>query len=132
MVLLICLSFVGQAMASTIMSYHMMGMAGMSGMKSMSSQVEVQSLSQNMSMMDHSNHNMASESDDSLTDSTDATEECCNKICNCFAGGCSSIAALIKHVSNSPILDNSAKILSHSRLALSQKLTSLYRPPILS
>ena len=122
-------------MASTVMSYHMMGMAGMIGMKGMSSQAEVQLQSQNMSMMDHSNHNMASDSDGSLTDSadaTDATEECCNKICNCFTGGCSSIAALIKQISNSPILDNSAKILSHSSLALSQQLTSLYRPPILS
>jgi hypothetical protein len=107
-------------------------MMAMAGMKSMTSQAEVQSLSQNMFMMDHSNHNMASESDDSLTDSTDATEECCNKICNCFTGGCSSIAALIKHVSNSQTLDNSAKIFFHSRLALSQQLTSLYRPPILS
>ena len=126
MVLLICLSFVGQAMASTIMSYHMMGMAGMSGMKSMNSQAEV--LPQNMPMMDHSNHNMAG---DAAT-STESTEYCCNTICNCFTGGCSTIAALIKHVSNSPIVDSSPKILSFSRLALSQQPRSLYRPPILS
>jgi len=126
MVLLICLSFVGQAMASTIMSYHMMGMASMSGMKSMNSQAEV--VPQDMPMMDHSHHNM---SGDSAT-SADSTEDCCNTICNCFTGGCTSIAALIKNVGNSPLVDNAPKILSFSRLALSQQPKSLYRPPILS
>ena len=43
MVLLVCLTFVGQAMASTIMSYHMMSM----GVKGVQEQL------QNMPMMDH-------------------------------------------------------------------------------
>lgn len=119
MVLLVCLSFVGQAMASTIMSYHMMAMTGIGG----------QAQSQDMPMMDHSNHNMAI---DAAENSADSTEDCCNKLCNCFTGGCSSIAALIKYVSNRAIVDISSKILSYSRLAQSQQSTSLYRPPILN
>jgi hypothetical protein len=99
----------------------MMGMTGMSG------QAQVQS--QDMPMMDHSNHNMASETADN---SADSTEDCCTKTCNCFAGGCSTVAAFMKNVGNSPIVDISSKILSYSRLAQSQQPTSLYRPPILS
>lgn len=113
------MSFVGQTMASTIMSYHMMSMKGMNG----------QEQSQNMSMMDHSQHNMALEtSDDSNT-----SDDCCSKTCNCFTGGCSSVAAFMKDAAdNDPIVDLSSKILSSSSLALSQQSTSLYRPPILS
>jgi len=119
MVLLLCLTFVGQAMASTIMSYQMMSMTGMNG----------QSMSQDMAMMDHSNHNMLEASADS---STTSTEECCTETCNCFTGGCSNVATFMTISSNVPIISLSAKILSYSSLAQSQQPVSLYRPPILS
>jgi len=122
MVLLVCLTFVGQAMASTMMSYHMMSMTGMNE----------QEQSQNMPMMDHSNHNMVSETSDTSTSSDESAEDCCVKTCSCFTGGCSSVATFMKGISNSPIVDLSSKILSYSRLAQSQQPTSLYRPPILS
>ena len=119
MVLLICLTFVGQAMASTVMSYHMMSMKGMNA----------QEQSHDMSKMDHSSHSMMNHSSDN---SDESTEDCCAKTCSCFTGGCSSVAALIKDVGNEPIVDFSSKIHSISSLAQSQQLTSLYRPPILS
>jgi hypothetical protein len=118
LVLLVFLTFVGQAMASTIMSYHMMSMAGMKG----------QEQSQDMPMTDHSNHKMMSESD--CDDS--ASEVCCVKTCSCFSGGCSSITTLMKYSGNSPIIDSSSKIPSYLLLEQSQQSTSLYRPPILS
>ena len=124
MVLLVCLTFVGQAMASTIMPYQMMAMAGMS------EQVNVAAQSQTMPITVHSNHNMSSDAADNATAST---EDCCTQVCNCFIGGCSSVAALMKGVSgNTPIADVASKILSYSTLALSQPARSLYRPPILS
>ena len=116
MVLLICLTFVGQAVASTVMSYHMMSMKVMSG----------QEKTQSMSMMDHSMMNHASD------DSEESTEDCCVKTCSCFTGGCSSIATLMKDINNNLFIDLSSKISSYSHLALSQQPTSLYRPPILS
>lgn len=119
MVLLVCLTFVGQAMASTIMSYHMISMTGMKG----------QEQSQDMSMMDHSSHKMAN---DSSSDSETSEDDCCVQTCSCFTGGCSSLATLIKDYSNSPIIDLSSKIPSYLSLAQSQQPTSLYRPPILS
>jgi hypothetical protein len=124
MVLLVCLTFVGQAMASTIMPYQMMAMAGMSG------QVNVAVQSQAMPMTAHSNHNMSADAGDNATEST---EDCCTQVCKCFMGGCSSVAAFMKGLSgNTPIVDLPSKILSYSTLALSQPARSLYRPPILS
>jgi uncharacterized membrane protein len=119
MVLLLCLTFVGQAMASTIMSYHMMSMTGMND----------QNMSQDMAMMDHSNHNML---DASADNSTTSSEECCTETCNCFTGGCSNVVAFMTISGNVPIISSPAKILSSSRLAQSQQPVSLYRPPILS
>lgn len=120
MVLLICVTFVGQAMASTIMSYHMMSMTGMSA----------QEKSHDMSKMDHSSHHMASDS--TSEESEESEENCCVKTCSCFTGGCTTAVALIEDVSNDPIINSSSKINSISSLAQSQQLTSLYRPPILS
>lgn len=122
MVLLVCLTFVGQAMASTVMSYHMMSMKVMNG----------QEKNQSMSMMDHSDHTMMNHASDDSDDSDESTEDCCVKTCSCFTGGCSSIATLMKDINNNLFIDLSSKISSYSHLALSQQPTSLYRPPILS
>jgi len=120
MVLLLCLAFFGQAMASTMMSYHMMHMKGMSAKQP----------SHKMTNMSHSSHSMMGHA--ASSDSVESTEECCVKTCNCFTGGCSSVAALMKNLSHNLQSDFSSKIHSTSSLAQSQRLTSLYRPPILS
>ena len=126
MVLLVCMAFIGQTMASTIMPYHMMSMTGMNGPEQ----------SQELNMMAHSNHNMVSEpsgSSDTYENSEEAMDDCCTKTCSsCLTGGCSSVAVFMKGAGNFPIVDLSSKILSYSNLALSQQFTSLYRPPILS
>ena len=118
MVLILCLTFVGQAMASTIMSYHMISMKVMNG----------QEQSQNMPMMDHSKHSMMTDS----SNSEESTDDCCAKTCSCFTGGCSSLTTLMKDSGSNPIIDLSSKIPSYLSLAQSQQPTSLYRPPILS
>ncbi len=121
MVLLICLTFFGQAVASTIMPYRMMSMTEMS----------TQEPSQDMSQMKHSGHHMTN--DLTSDESKSSTEDCCVKTCSCFTGGCSSASVILnKYVSNDPIINFSSKINSTSSLAQSQQLTSLYRPPILS
>jgi len=120
MVLLICLTFVGQAIASTVMSYHMMNMKGMGGQEQL----------HDMSTMDQSAHAMMSNSTSDASEKS--TDDCCEKTCNCFTGGCSSVAVLIEDIGNHSIINFSPKIFSVSSLAQSQLLTSLYRPPILS
>lgn len=119
MVLLVCLTFVGQAVASTVMSYHMISMMG---------EIE-QEQKQNISTMDHSNHAMMDHGSDK---SDESKEDCCVKTCSCFTGGCSSIATLMKDTNDNLFIDLSSKILSDSHLVQSQQSTSLYRPPILS
>lgn len=118
MVMLMSLTFLGQAMASTVMSYHMMSMKVMNE----------QGASHNMSEMDHSNHLMSVDSD--TEDGSD--EDCCAKSCNCFTGSCSNFVSLSKYSDNDLIIDFSSKITSYAELAQSQLLSSLYRPPILS
>lgn len=125
MVLLLCLTFVGQAMATTVMSYHMISMGNMNG----------QSQSEQSVNMEHNGHHMmnVSTADSSdMNSSANSSKNCCEKNCNCFTGGCVSIAVLSKNMANDPVMDFSAKITSVSSLAQSQGLTSLYRPPILS
>ena len=119
-VLLVCITFVGQAMASNIMSYHMMSM-----------NVNVmEEHSQDMAIIDHSNHNMVTDSSENTHKSM---KDCCDTTCNCFMGGCSIIAVFMKNnVGNTPIVDVSSKIFFDSSLALTKQSTSLYRPPILS
>jgi len=134
MVLLICLTFIGQTMASTVMPYQMMSMEGMtmqgSGMQ--------KSDMQEMSMMEHSAHDMSGEvlltdTDSSETNSQEEqNEDCCSTICKCFTGGCSSLATLPKELTPVAFGYFSPKIHSISNLAFSLASTSLYRPPILS
>lgn len=120
MVLLLCLIFVGQAMASTVMSCHMMSMESVNG----------QAQAHVMSTMAHSAHSMVNNStSDELEKST---EDCCEKNCNCFTGGCSSIAMLNKNLNTNLVIEFPTKITSVASLTTSQRLTSLYRPPIIS
>jgi hypothetical protein len=120
MVLLICLAFVGQAVASTMMSYQMMSMMGISSQQQVKSMPEMQ----------HSGHHMATDS--AAEESESSTKDCCSKTCSCFTGSCSSIAMLVKSMNTGATVDLSPKINSIVSLALSQQSSSLYRPPILS
>ncbi|SEL20950.1 hypothetical protein SAMN05216262_10793 [Colwellia chukchiensis] len=106
-------------MAATAMSYHMMVMQGSSAESSSNS---------TMTMMDHSHHGMMM---DSSGDSPENTEDCCLQICNCFTGGCSTVAALIEHSYQSPI-HSTYKIHTYLQQLTSHQVSSLYRPPILS
>ncbi|PKG81442.1 hypothetical protein CXF85_18415 [Colwellia sp. 75C3] len=115
MVLLLCLTFIGQVMASTLMPYQMMSMNAES----------MQEQPHDMAMMDHSAHQMASGGDNPIMD-------CCENDCACFIGGCSTLAVLSTISQTEPNLPSSLKIQSVTSLMLSQYLTSLYRPPIFS
>jgi hypothetical protein len=129
MVLLICLTFIGQTMASTVMPYQMMSMEGMT-MQGMSHT--------DMSMMQHSAHDMSGKvllTDSSAPETSGSekqNEDCCSTTCKCFTGGCSSLATLPKELTPVAFGYFSPKIHSISNLAFRLASTSLYRPPILS
>ncbi|KGJ90875.1 hypothetical protein GAB14E_0539 [Colwellia psychrerythraea] len=115
MVLLLCLTFLGQVMATSLMPYQMMSMNA----------DNKQEQPHNMAMMVHSADQMASDGDN-------PTMDCCANDCSCLIGGCSTLALLTKISQTELNLTSSSKILSIATLALSQHLTCLYRPPIFS
>jgi hypothetical protein len=125
MVLLICLTFFGQAMASTVMSYHMMSMENMKSMHQQQSSDQ----STNMSMMDHSQHTMGNGTSNEPESKDD---DCCDSFCNCFTSGCSPLFSIHQNINNDVVIDIAAKIYSIPVQIQSQLPTSLYRPPILS
>ncbi len=122
LLLLLCLTFIGQALSATVMSYHMISMGN--SMTQSSVEPSSHSSSQTLTNGDHSGHHMMNDAN--------SNPDCCDKSCDCLTSGCASVAVLIKHLANEPVMDFSAKISSFSSLAASQRLTSLYRPPILS
>ena len=115
MVLLLCLTFIGQVIASTLMPYQMISMNADS----------TQEQPHNMAMMAHSAEKMASDVDD-------PTMDCCANDCACFIGSCSTLAVLSTTSQPELYLPSSSKIQSVASVTLSQHLTSLYRPPIFS
>lgn len=134
-VLIVCMAFVGQAIASTVMSYQMLSMMNMSS--TLNTDLASDSAPQNMmSMMDHSMHNMSGNSSDMSLNTSDSDEsssqDCCNKNCQCYTGGCSNVATIMNNVAPNLTMVNSDKIRNISSVVLSQQTTSLYRPPIIS
>jgi hypothetical protein len=124
MVLLLCLIFIGQSMASMTMFY------GMTAMQS-----NTQSMS-GMSSMKSSHHDMngMTDCDEAMakTASTTSTEDCCAQECDCLTSGCSTVSAFSALLNYTPDIAISNKITSATTLLTDQTPTSLYRPPILS
>lgn len=137
-VLIVCMAFVGQAIASTIMSYQMLSMMNMMNMSSaLNTELASDSAPQNMmSMMDHSMHDMSGNSSDMSLNTSGSDEsssqDCCNNNCQCYTGGCSNVATIMNNVAPNLTMVNSDKIRNISSVVLSQQTTSLYRPPIIS
>jgi len=129
MVLLLCLIFIGQSMASMTMFYDMTAMqADMQSTPDMSS---MKSPHHNMNdMTDCDEEMMAAESTTAC--STTSTEECCAQECDCLTSGCSTASAFTAVMHYTPDIAISHKIAAITTIVTSQTLTSLYRPPILS
>ncbi len=113
-VLLLMMTFIGQAVASTVVSCQ-------------SQSAPLQSHEQVMvsGEMDHSQHMM------SLTTSSteEATEFSCCADCDCSLGGCSTLAALLS--GQQLFLSDVSSLARHySELLDGQVTVSLFRPPI--
>jgi hypothetical protein len=113
MVTLLCLTFIGQSMASSVMFYNMSKM-------NMHKQESKQ--------MQHGDHQMMDSSDSS----NNSEDNCCAKSCQCLSSGCFSAYLFTQSLRSDPIVDFSTKIMSNIALLPSQKPNSLYRPPIFS
>ncbi len=122
-ILLLCFTFVGQVMANTVMSYHMVAMHS----DSQSGNHDMTSASHKMPMSHHGN-NHAMHQDKQAEAS--ATEQCCDTSCYCLTTACSSLAAMVDGFNQNTPVVQSASIANRSNLAISQYSSSLYRPPI--
>lgn len=119
LVLLLCLIFIGQSMASMTMFY------SMTSMQSMADKSSITSSHHNMSVM--------SDCDKATTAySTTATKDCCAQECDCLTSGCSTASAFTTVIHYIPEIAIANKIASATTLVTSQTPTSPYRPPILS
>ena len=113
LIMLFLLTFVGQSMASSVMSYEMTAM-------------KLENTQQS-SMMSHSMHDMDEISD---LDYSAMSDDCCSQSCDCFVSGCATVALV------SDILDQHAAINAATQFYLpsvfiyNQFPKSLYRPPI--
>jgi len=129
MVLLLCLIFIGQSMASMSMFYGMTAMQtqtqSMTGMSSM------KNAHHNMNGMTDCDEEMAS-STSTMACSTTSSEDCCIQECDCLTSGCSTASAFNATMHYTSDIAISSKIASITTLVTSQIPTSLYRPPILS
>jgi hypothetical protein len=137
MVLLICLTFLGQAMASTIVYYNMMGMQHVKNQEQAStvpskSMVGEPQLTMADNSLPDSNVEKDNCCDSECADCCDISKDkCCDGFCHCFTSGYISLVSLNETQNNSFFIDLPSKIHFFSRHVESETLTSLYRPPIL-
>lgn len=115
MVLLLCLIFIGQSMASMSMFYSMTSMQAMSEVSSISN-------THHMKVADGSAHNMT----------VITANDCCAQECDCLTNGCSTISAFSAIITYTPVFATANKIILANELTVSTPPSSLYRPPILS
>lgn len=112
LIMLFLLTFVGQSMASSIMSYEM------TAMKLENAQI--------MAMMSHDMHEMDNGSDVSYSSSDD----CCSQSCDCFVSGCATVALVSDLLDSQAAIDTTTQFYLSSTFILNQFPKSLYRPPI--
>jgi len=124
-VMLVLMTFIGQAMASTAMSYS--GVSCVHGaMKSKMSDITMSDSTVPDSSM--------SKMDMTLTDNDQDSDmnmsmDCCEDECKCPMNGCVSLSFLLNsHISTAIVAEQ--KILQLSSSHQSQSSVSLYRPPI--
>ena len=135
-VFLLCLIFIGQSMASMTMFYRMtamqlsaQSMTEMSSMKSSQHTLEkIEKSTAHMSSMSDCDEEMMTEK----ICSSMSSDSCCEQVCDCLTGGCSTVSAFSMNINYTPVFATPSKIKSLNTTTTSQTLTSLYRPPILS
>ena len=118
-VMLMLVAFIGQAVASNVLSYTMVSCTH-------------QSMQPNMAMTSHTpNHaNMMSQSMTVESENNQTmTMDCCQEQCECSMNGCVNLSLLLSaNFSVKPMVEQ--KILSLSSSHSSHNTSLLYRPPI--
>jgi hypothetical protein len=135
-VVLLCLAFIGQSLASTVMSYEMLSHAMNSPMgNGESSAGKMANCMENMSHISKNisanvSANMANDLSESLDEET--VNKCCSDMCHCFTAGCASTIVLLQYTHHIVAPEHGTKIQRPSALIFNQAPSSLYRPPIIT
>jgi len=118
--LLVSLTFIGQGMAASLMSYQMIA----SKTQSMST----------MSMSSHHGHmtSQQKQSMEMMSHHTATDDKCCSSDCQCLVSGCFNVFALSNMQTPSVILDITDKISQNTLMLPQQVMPPLFRPPIVS
>lgn len=136
MVVLLCLIFIGQSMASMTMFYSMASMQQSGQM--MTEMSSKKGSNHHSKQRNNTAHDMSAMSDcdeEMMTEKTCSSmsaDSCCEQECDCLTGGCSTVSAFSMTINYTPVFATPSKIKSLNTITTSQTLTSLYRPPILS
>mgnify|MGYP003115017303 FL=1 len=136
MVVLLCLIFLGQSMASMTMFYSMASMQQSGQM--MTEMSSKKGSNHHSKQSNNTAHDMSAMSDcdeEMMTEKTCSSmsaDSCCEQECDCLTGGCSTVSAFSMNINYTPAFATPSKIKSLNTITTSQTLTSLYRPPILS
>jgi hypothetical protein len=123
LLMLLLLTFISQAMASSLMSYKMI--ANDISFKN------TQTVSSNNISSQHRMHDEIATLSDEEKDAHHS-KECCSKNSTCLIVGCAATTLTSKLFIQQVIISSSIKYISYTELALSQQPKSLYRPPIFS
>jgi len=120
LLMLLLLTFISQAMASSLMSYTMIE-------KHIS--VDNNSFNKNTTENSALNHHSSALGD---INSAEHSKKCCSKNKTCLIFGCATAALIGDLFIQQAIMHSTIKYIPLTVLAFSQQSKSLYRPPILS
>ena len=123
-VTLLCSAFIGQSLASTVMSYEMLSNSVPNKVKNSGSSTR---------KMKHCMKNIA---DVSLANGVITNEKtmskCCADTCQCLMAGCANTAILVQLTPGIITTEHAIKIQRATELFFNQVPSSLYRPPIIT
>jgi len=121
LLMLLLLTFISQAMASSLMSYKMMT----NDISYQNSQV-VNAVSSEHKLHDE----MATMTDEAKN--AHQSKNCCSKNSTCLIVACTATTLTSELFIQQVVINTSIKYTSYTELAFSQQSKSLYRPPIFS
>lgn len=121
--MLLLLTFISQAMASSLMSYTMIE-------KHIS--FDTTSFNKNTTASSTLDHHNSTLGDISNADSAEHSKKCCSKNKTCLIFGCTTAALVGDLFTQKAIMHSTIKYNFLTVLAFSQQSKSLYRPPIFS
>jgi hypothetical protein len=128
---LLCLAFIGQSLATTVMSYEMLRNSSTHNVNNSNNNSDkMKNCMKHMADMNIGNDFMVNEQVISLD--YKMTSKCCSDTCQCLVAGSTSTAILVQLPHAIIATEHAIKIQRSEAIFFNQIPSSLYRPPILT